>query len=332
MNRYERQQVLPQVGKSGQAKLSNAKVLVVGAGGLGSPVLQYLCGAGVGTLVIVDPDIVELTNLHRQPLYNESLVGLAKVDAAKKGLAELNADIQVIPHATTLNPDNAHLLVSHADIVLDCADSYAASYMLSDACLQLGKPLISASALGLNGYVGGFCASAPSLRAVFPDIPNNMATCATAGILGPVVAMMGVLQAQMTIGVLLHLFPSPLGQMVSIDLDKYSFSSFRFDNAEEPKSIPFRFISTSSINSKDLVIDLRGKDEALNPVHPDALRMSVDMFCDGSFIPTSGKRTVFACRSGLRAWSAAKNLRNYWDGDIALIAMASVDSKLRIKA
>ncbi|CDL82980.1 HesA/MoeB/ThiF family protein [Xenorhabdus szentirmaii] len=327
MNRYERQQILPQVGKSGQAKLSGATVLVVGAGGLGSPVLQYLCSAGVGTLVIVDPDTVELTNLHRQPLYNENLVGLTKVDAAKKVLEALNADIQVIPHVATLNPDNAHLLVGQADIALDCADNYAVSYMLSDACSQLGKPLISASALALSGYVGGFCASAPSLRAVFPDIPNNMATCATAGILGPVVAMMGILQAQMSIGVLLHLSPSPLGQMISIDLEKYSFSSFRFDNAEEPKSALFHFISASSLNSEDVIIDLRGEDEAPDPVHPDALRMSVDMFCDGRFTPAAGKRTVFACRSGLRAWNAAKNLRNYWDGDIALIALASVGLK-----
>ncbi|OTA17143.1 QbsC [Xenorhabdus vietnamensis] len=327
MNRYDRQQVLQQVGKSGQARISSAKILVIGAGGLGSPVLQYLCGAGVGTLVVVDPDVVELTNLHRQPLYNESLVGLAKVDAAKIALNKLNPEVEVLTHATTLHPDNARLLVSNADVVLDCADSYAVSYMLSDICSLLEKPLISATVLGLQGYVGGFCASAPSFRAVFPDIPNNTATCATAGVLGPVVAMIGALQAQMAIGTLLHLSSSPLGQMVIADLDTYAFSSFRFDNAEEPKSAPFHFISISSLTSKDLIIDLRGKDEAPTPVSPDALRMSVDEFCDGSFIPESGQRAVLACRSGLRAWNAARNLRNYWDGEIALIAMASLEAR-----
>ncbi|NRN26887.1 HesA/MoeB/ThiF family protein [Photorhabdus heterorhabditis] len=325
MNRYDRQQVLQQVGKCGQTKISNAKVLVVGAGGLGSPVLQYLCGAGVGTLVVVDPDVVEMTNLHRQPIYNESLVGLAKVDAAKIVLEKLNPEVEVLTYATTLHPDNSRLLVSNADVVLDCADSYAVSYMLSDVCSLLGKPLISASVLGLKGYVGGFCSSAPSFRAVFPEIPNNTATCATMGVLGPVVAMIGVLQAQMTLGTLLHLSPSPLGQMVTADLDTYSFSSFRFDNAEEPKSVTFHFISTSSLTSKDLIIDLRGENEAPNPVHPDALRMSVDAFCDGNFIPESGQRVVLACRTGLRAWNAARNLRNYWDGEVALMAMASLE-------
>ncbi len=321
MSRYLRQQILPQVGADGQAKLADATILVIGAGGLGCPALQYLAGAGVGTLVVVDPDVVERSNLHRQPLYGESLLGQAKAIAAQTVLHNLNSQVTVQPHVMMLDPDNAIPLIEQADIVLDCADSFAVSYTLSDICQAHNTPLISASALGLSGYIGGFCGSAPSLRAVFPDLPRNSATCATAGVMGPVVGTIGSLQAQMALNVLLDLSPSPLGQMITVNFSNFAFGGFRFDQAPEPPQIPFAFISDQQLRDDDLIIELREVEEAPQGAHREAVRALVSTFEQQQMMPKPGQRTVMCCRSGLRSWRAAAALRQYWDGTIALIAM-----------
>ncbi|GAB1580770.1 ThiF family adenylyltransferase [Phyllobacterium phragmitis] len=320
MNRYARQEILPEVGGKGQEKIRKAHVLVVGAGGLGCPALQYLVGAGVGRITLVDPDIVDRGNLHRQPLYGERSLGQPKTLAARDALRDLNPETEVTSVVAALDPANAERLVGEADIAMDCADSFAASYILSDTCHALGKPLISASALGLTGYVGGFCGGAPSLRAIFPDLPRTLATCATAGVLGPVVGTFGALQAQMALAVLLGLEPSPLGNMISVDLKRFSFRSFRFDNAPEPERIPFPFIAPAALRDDDLLVELRGTDEAPQSLRTDALRASVNQFHAESIVPPDGRRVVMCCRSGLRAWRAASALKRYWPGEIALIA------------
>ena len=316
MNRYARQTILPEVGGSGQERLQAARVLVVGAGALGVPVLQYLVGAGVGHITLVDPDVIEVSNLHRQPLYTESQAGQPKARAAQQAMQRLNSTVEVTPVMEWLTPTNAPSLVAGADIVLDCADSYAVSYTLSDTCFATRKPLISASALGLEGYVGGYCGGAPSLRAIFPDPTDAGATCATAGVLGPVVGMLGCLQACMALGVLLGIDPSPLGLLIRMD-SAMRFSQFRFDKApEEPGPC---FISLRDVRPGDLVVDLRPSEEAPALATPDALRMP-DYGANGP-LPDTGGRVVIACRSGLRAWRAANLLAERWQGDVALLAL-----------
>lgn len=316
MKRYARQMILPEIGETGQAGLKAAKVLIVGAGALGVPVLQYLTGAGVGTITLVDPDIIEESNLHRQPLYQADQTGLYKAIAARIAMARLNRDVTVRPLLEWLTPANAPALVADADIVLDCADSHAVSYTLSDACLAAGKPLISASALGLEGYVGGYCGTAPSLRAVFPDPTDGTATCATAGVLGPVVGMLGCLQARMALGVLLGIEPSPLGLVIRMDA-AMRFSQFRFDGAPETEGP--HFLSRADLGDGDLVIDLRDADEAPATATKNALRMP-DYGATGP-LPDKGGRVVLVCRSGLRAWRAANRLSERWPGEIALLAL-----------
>lgn len=317
MSRYARQIALPQVGTQGQDKLRSAHVLVAGAGGLGVPVLQYLVGAGVGTVTLIDGDSVAQTNLHRQPLYRMSDVGRPKVQAAAESMAALNPDVTLHAIADWLTPANAPDLVAGADVILDCADTFAASFTLSDAAQVAGKPLVSASALGMSGYVGGFCASAPSLRAVFPDLPRSAATCETAGVLGPVVAIIGAAQAQMALAVLLDLTPSPLGQMMILDTTHWRMSSFRFDDAPEPES-PAPFIDRTQITREDLVIDLRV--EAPAPFIASALHLSGAALPDMQ-LPDTDARIVLACRTGLRAHHAGMALRNRWAGAIALLAL-----------
>ena len=320
MSRYDRQIVLPEVGADGQARLAAAHALVVGAGGLGVPVLQYLAGAGIGRLTVVDPDIVERKNLHRQTLYGERFIGRAKAEAAAAVLADLNPEVRVAPVVARLDPANAPALVAEADVVLDCADSFAASYTLSDACRDAGKPFVTASALGLGGYAGGFCGGAPSLRAVFPDLPARAATCATAGILGPVVGLLGCLEAQIALAILLRLAPSPLGQLVSFEGAGLRFGGFRFDGAAEPGRA-LTFLAPAAITPADFVADLRGADEAPEPATPWARRLAVADFGPAGPTPAPGQRAVLVCRSGLRAWQAGTRLAGAWDGEIKLVAL-----------
>ena len=317
MSRYARQIALPEVGDDGQARLRAASVLVVGAGGLGVPVLQGLAGAGAGKIAIVDGDRVEEGNLHRQPLYRMGDIGRPKADAAAAALGELNPEVALHPLAGWLTPENAPGLVAEADVVLDCADTFAASFTLSDAANAAGKPLISASALGFGGYAGGFCAGAPSLRAVFPDLPANAPTCATAGVLGPVVAALGAMQAQMALSALLGIAPSPLGQMLVFDAARWRMSNFRFDGAQEPAA-PMPFIAEGQIAGGDLVVDLRS--EAPAPFRPDALHLAPEAL-QGLALPSPDTRIVLACRTGLRAHHAAEALQARWSGEIVLLAL-----------
>lgn len=315
MNRYARQMILPDIGAGGQARLAHAHVLVVGAGGLGVPVLQYLAGAGVGQITLVDGDMVAEHNLHRQPLYRMDQLGQPKAQAAADALAALNPDVQVTPCAEWLDPANAPAFVSAADVVLDCADTFAASLTLSDTCRDTGTPLITASALALAGYVAGCCATAPSLRAIFPDLPERGATCATAGVMGPVVGAIGALQAQMALSVLLRLSPSPLGQLIRFDAASWRMAGFRFDAAPEPDT-PLPFIARSQIRANDLLIDLR--TEAA-PFCGDARHVPPTAMA--AFTPPGGTRVVLACTTGLRAHNAGQDLQTRWPGDIALLAL-----------
>lgn len=317
MKRYSRQIILPEVGVLGQEKFAKSRILIIGAGGLAATVLPQLTGTGIGHLTIIDSDIIELSNLHRQTLFKETDCGKPKAHIAAERCRQLNSKITIVAKHELLTPANARQLILQADLILDCADSYAVSYTLSDICFELNKPLISASVLGLSGYVGGFCASAPSLRAVFPDAPDDNATCTTSGVLSPVVGIIGSFQAQMALGILLKTNPSPLGQIVQFDLHSYHSSGFRFDKAVEPEH-SLRFAAKSDLSQSDMIIELRDAQEAPVPILPSAHRILPENVHD--HLPPISQRLALCCGTGLRAWKIAEHIQQNWSGEIILVA------------
>jgi molybdopterin/thiamine biosynthesis adenylyltransferase len=320
-DRYARQEILPEVGAAGQARLGRATVLVVGAGGLGCAVLQYLTAAGVGRLIIVDHDRVEESNLHRQPLYRMSDIGQPKVQAARAALAALNPGTEIEAVCERLSSVNAGSLVQSASVVIDAADSFAVTYLLSDTCQGVGKPLVSASVLGLAGYVGVFCGGAPSYRAVFPELPRSAGSCAESGVLGTAVGVLGTLEAHLALALLLDWQPPVRGRMLSLDLRTLHVGAFSFAAASEPTQAPIPFIAPAEVEASDVVIDLRSLSET--PVSPfaSALRIEVEALEHTPLEVPGGARIVLCCRSGLRAWRAARELRGRGHQRLALIAL-----------
>lgn len=318
-NRYIRQMTLTEIGAAGQARLAAATALVVGAGGLGSSVLQILAGASVGTIVIVDHDHVDISNLHRQPLYGMADVGAPKAEAARAALLRANHDIAVTARPERLTPANAAALIEAASIIIDAADNFAVTYVLSDRCLVAGKPLISASVVGLSGYVGAYCGGAPSYRAVFPDVPEVVGSCASIGVLGSSVAVLGSLQAHLALHLLLDLKPSVLGRVVSFDGRSLQFGGFGFADCPEPDHIA-PFIGLADLEAEDIVIDLRSVAEAPTLPRPDALRVApvdVDLLAAAH----GDARIVLCCRSGQRALLAADRLQAMGKLNLALVAL-----------
>jgi molybdopterin/thiamine biosynthesis adenylyltransferase/rhodanese-related sulfurtransferase len=320
-DRYARQEILTEVGPDGQARLASATVLVVGAGGLGCAVLPYLAAAGVGRLVIIDHDRVEESNLHRQPIFRMSDIGQPKVHAARAALGAMNPGTRIEALCERLSSVNAARLIEQADVVIDAADSFAVTYLLSDSCQRAGKPLVSASVIGLAGYVGAFCGGAPSYRAVFPELPRQAGSCAASGVLGTAVGVMGTLQAHLALGLLLKWQPPVAGRLLSVDFRTLHVGGFSFATAPEPTEQPVPFIAPAEVQGTDVVIDLRSLSETPVSPFPGALRVGVEALEEAQLQLPAGPRIVLCCRGGVRAWRAAQALRSQGHARLALIAM-----------
>ncbi|HRW30397.1 MAG TPA: HesA/MoeB/ThiF family protein, partial [Emcibacteraceae bacterium] len=189
IERYARHVILKEVGGPGQQKLMTAKVLVIGAGGLGSPVLMYLAAAGVGTLGVIDDDVVELSNLQRQTIHKTSNLGLEKTFSAQETLKEINPEVTVIPHQQRLDAKNAEEIISGYDIIADGCDNFTTRFLVNDICLRLKKPLISGALSQFDGQLAtfkGYEPDKPCYRCLVPDHPSGILSCAEAGILGAV--------------------------------------------------------------------------------------------------------------------------------------------------
>ncbi|MEQ1652458.1 MAG: molybdopterin-synthase adenylyltransferase MoeB [Hyphomicrobium sp.] len=237
VQRYKRHLVLREVGAQGQQKLKAARVLVIGAGGLGSPVLLYLAAAGVGTLGIIDDDRVSIDNLQRQVLHSTPSAGRMKVESAAETIASINPLVRVETFAERLTPENALDIISRFDIVADGSDNFATRYLVADACYFAKKPLVYAALGALDGYVALFKpydkrsdgTPYPTLRCLFPEAPpaGLVANCSEVGVLGPVAGVIGTLQATETLKEILGLGDTLAGRLLIYD----SLAS-RFDTIE----------------------------------------------------------------------------------------------------
>lgn len=204
--RYSRQLLLSEVGKDGQEKLNAARVLVIGAGGLGCPILQYLAGAGIGTIGIIDHDVVSISNLHRQILYGSSTIGQNKALAAKARLTDLNPDIQINAYPEQLDTKNALSLFEQYDIIVDGSDNFTTRYLVNDACIITGKPLVYGAIYKFKGQVAVFnYKHGPSYRCLFPQPPSpgDAPSCSEIGVIGVLPGIIGTLQANEAIKIIL---------------------------------------------------------------------------------------------------------------------------------
>ncbi|TAL00139.1 MAG: molybdopterin-synthase adenylyltransferase MoeB [Rhodospirillaceae bacterium] len=221
IHRYARHILLQEVGGVGQEKLLNAKVLVVGAGGLGSPVILYLAAAGVGTIGVVDDDKVDLSNLQRQILHTTASVGKAKVASAKDTVAGINGDVNLVTHRARLNAANIMDLIAAYDIIVDGSDNFATRFLVNDACYLAKRTLVSAAVLRFDGQLATFKAhdSGPCYRCIYPEAPpdGTVPSCSEAGILGAVAGVMGTLQATEVLKEILGLGQGMSGRLLIYD-------------------------------------------------------------------------------------------------------------------
>lgn len=231
-NRYHRHLLLPEVGEAGQQKLLESRVLCLGAGGLGSPAALYLAAAGVGTLGIVDMDVVDASNLQRQILHNVDRVGERKVDSAKKTLVALNPDVNVVLHDMRLDASNVLNVISDYDIIVDGADNFPVRYLLNDASVKLGIPVVHGSIFRFEGMVTVFDPkSGPTYRDMVPEAPpaELAPSCAEAGVLGALPGVVGTLQAIETLKYLLGYGDSLAGRLLAFDATEMSFNEYKIN-------------------------------------------------------------------------------------------------------
>jgi len=248
-NRYQRHLLLPEVGVEGQQKLLDAKVLLLGAGGLGSPAALYLAAAGVGTIGIVDMDVVDDSNLQRQILHNIDRVGERKVDSAKKTLTALNPDVNVVTHDVRLGADNVLEILSGYDIVVDGADNFPVRYLLNDAALKLGVKVVHGSIFRFEGQATVFKPhDGPCYRCFLPEPPppELAPSCAEAGVLGVLPGIIGSIQAIETIKLILDLGDDLSGRLLAYDSLEQSFFTYKL--LRDPNC------PTCSIDPADIII------------------------------------------------------------------------------
>jgi len=341
--RYSRQLNLKEVGEEGQRQLKDASVLCIGAGGLGSPAALYLAAAGVGTLGIVDDDVVDLSNLHRQLLHGTSDVGRKKVESARERLHGINPKIELNIHSTRLRAANAVDLIGAYDIIVDGSDNLPTRYLSSDVCVWQKKPNIYGSVHQFEGQVSVFAPhlGGPCYRCLFPDPPpaDAIPSCAEAGVLGVVPGLIGVMQAMEAIKLILGIGDSLVGRLLHIDTLSLRFREFKLRRdrdcpvcGENPSIVepidyeqfcsarsgtkiaalsPIELNDRLKKNEKIALIDVREPFEFEIARLPNARLLPLGKIAtDFNEIPREGTAVVI-CKSGVRSARAIEFLRGH---------------------
>ena len=325
---YSRQILLKEIGLQGQAKLSLARVLIVGLGGLGSPVMQYLAAAGVGFLGLIDADVLDASNLHRQPIYALADVGKQKADLARAAIAAVNPAVQVETHAANFDADNALELVRRHDIVVDCSDNFRTKYLINDAAVLAQKPAVFASVYQYEGQLQVYKPEPKHacLRCLWPDAIADgvVGNCAEAGVLGPVPGVFGTLQALLTLKILLHMGGQLEGELLLLDFMNFSSLKIKASRraechapacvhiqevAREDHDIELAEVSLTAAAERGFeIIDIRTAEEVAE--HPAAARhIPMRELLANPGLLGGGRPALLVCATGKRSLATAQALR-----------------------
>ena len=324
---YSRQILLKDVGTAGQAILAAGRVLIVGAGGLGSPVLQYLAGAGVGCLGLVEADVLQASNLHRQPIYELAQVGEPKAALAAAAVAKLNPTVRVETHAERFSPDNALHLVQAHDVVIDCTDNFRTKFLINDAAVIAERPAVFASVYQYEGQLQVYqpLASHACLRCLWPDATPDgiVGNCAEAGVLGPVPGAFGALQALLTLKILLKMRGQLEGELLLMDFTTFTSTKLKAPRRREcvaPRCAVVRELERDDADIEIALdsleeaartfrlIDVRTPEEfAVRPTTARHVPMAA-LLADPATL-TGNAQYLLVCASGKRSLAAARELR-----------------------
>jgi len=333
MGRYDRHIILKEVGQEGQLKLSGAKVLVVGAGGLGCPILQYLTAAGIGTLGIIDFDIVEVSNLHRQILFKTSDIGINKALAAKKQLQDLNPTITIEAYPERLTSKNALQLCAAYDVVVDGTDNFVTRYLINDAVVKTGKPLVYGAIFKFEGQLSVFnYQNGPSYRCLFPKPPKKgvIPNCNEVGVLGVLTGIIGTMMANEVIKIILKFSDVLSGVLLCYDSRTTKMSKLKINrnqseidhiiNQTELQEIQENtqceplIDEITELNNLILsqieFIDVREKHEKPKITSLNYKQVPLSQIKEHLDIINSNKKIVVFCQSGIRSKKAVELLKD----------------------
>ncbi len=324
---YSRQILLKDIGAAGQAILAQSRVLVVGAGGLGSPVLQYLAGAGVGFLGLVEADVLQASNLHRQPIYEFAQVGRPKAALAAAAVAKLNPAVQVETHAVRFGADNALGLVRAHDVVVDCTDNFRTKFLINDAAVLAERPAVFASVYQYEGQLQVYqpLASHGCLRCVWAEATADgvVGNCAEAGVLGPVPGAFGALQALLTLKILLKMQGQLEGELLLMDFTTFTSTKLKAPRRRECVAPHCAVVRELEREDADIEIALDSLEEAARTfrlidirtpeefaAEPIAARLvpMAELLADPATL-AENVQYLLVCASGKRSLAAARELR-----------------------
>lgn len=344
--RYNRQMILPEIGEAGQHKLSKAKVLVIGAGGLGASILPYLAAAGVGKIGIVDDDVIEISNLHRQVIYKSSAVGKYKAEEAKLMIAELNPLVKVNAITEKLSGKNAIFLFESYDIIVDATDNIAIKYLINDACLITNKPIVYGSIFRFQGQVSVFnYQNGPTYRCLYPDENTQSASCEDAGVIGITVGIIGMLQANEVIKMILETGEVLSGKILVYNIlnneqQKYDFDkntnvvidseSFqkKYNNIEnEIEEVLAEDILSKIDFNEVLLLDVRNHDEEPKISFKNGIQIPLMNLENEIEKLNPGQEIYIFCQSGIRSKMAVELLKKHQFKNIKSIAGGALAMK-----
>ncbi len=335
MERYKRQINLPQVGNEGQRKLQKAKVLVIGAGGLGSAILPYLSAAGIGTIGIIDGDRIEKSNLHRQVLFSEDSIGKSKAEISSSKLKSLNSETNIKTYIEFLNPNNAISIIGNYDVVVDATDSVSIRYLINDACVLSDKPFVYGSVYRFEGQVSVFnYQNGPTYRCLFKEKNTNVINCEEAGVLGTTVGIIGMFQANEVMKMILETGDILSGKLLLYNTlnNTQNIINFKRDdsikvdrdfyNSEHSTDQIININAQEALSNNSKLLDVREYGEIPEIDSEKIIKMPLSQLESSIRILSKDQSYSIFCQHGIRSMTAThflksngfSNVRNIKDG------------------